>query len=793
MGYSSQKNTINYFKAYQNYFWRWAEHGRVIEFANQKTICYREDLSNILNELPRNTSLSLGTILLILCACKDNWETLYEAKQTLTSISYSGMEENATVEDPDEGLKIQAYRFLCMINELPKQFRTEMNRSLLLQSVFDSLNVKGYHIGLLPLLKEFNSGETDEAIFDGECELKQVTLVQDLAPLAAALSIFNDVDGLLLKLKTGLKTIPSPIELPEPEPEHTNLLDELEDDEKTQILSRLAKRIMAALNIPMYLNGSSEQNLGGISDIANRGTYDKLLLSELAQDDMLLTARLANNEALFLKRETTPNHEVQQLGIIIDSTLKTWGTARVFAIAAGLAFHQSKQANQQLEIWSLGGKTFDIQGLETKKDTIALLEKMDPTLHCGLPLVKAFAENAVKNGKYILITSAHFLSDPIVAPYFFKIRNQLNYLITVSGAGHLQMIQFNRSSSKLVREAHINLRELLGKAYVKKNKQQLSQAGLPAIFYEKDFPLYYPTSKIKLHPSCLYQLNNNSLMAVSIDYRLLYWPDKNLGAKELAGHIERGQYCFGEIENTVFMLLIPEAKKSIQLYKINLNELDYSLTEIKIPYGAVSDLKFIKPHFYFNSKTYLTIVDARNGDVIPPNEEFAKLMKFHHGRSHVIPSPTKKHLNNGYSTINTSRKICISSEGTIFSDRKEFLLIDGQFYWKENRHLAIDRLNAKTQEIIKIDHLPNLNFTRFSWKSGSYAIMDSRGILHLKSHKPHIHEISILFVVDQPTACWSADGKTSGSVYFTGTSAFNRINPGTFYKNYIQAFIDGLN
>lgn len=793
MGYYGSQNTINYFKAYQNYFWRWAEHGRVIEFANQKTICYREDLSNILNELPKTTSLSLGTILLILCACKDNWETLYEAKQTLRAISYSGMEENSTVEDPNNGLKIQAYQFLCIVNQLPQQYRSEMNRSLLLQSVFDSLNVKGYHMGLLPLLKEFNSGKTDEAIFDGESELKQVTLIQDLAPLAAALSIFNDVDGLLLKLKTGLKTIPNPIDLPEPEPERTNLLDELEDDEKTQILSRLAKRIMAALNIPMHLNGSSEQNLGGIADIANKGTYDKLLLSELAQDDLLLTARLANNEALFLKRETTPNQEVQQLGIIIDSTLKMWGSARVFAIAAGLAFRESKQANQQLQVWSLGGKEVDIQSLETKKDTEVLLEKLDPALHCGVPLVKAFATHAAKNGKYILITSSHFLSDPVAAPYFFKIRDQLSYLITASAAGHIQMIQFNKSSSKLIREAHINLTELLSQGYVRKNKLHINQSDLPAIFYESDFPLYYPTSKIKLHPSCLYQLNNNSVMAVSIDYRLLYWPDKNLGAKELAGHIERGQYCFGEIENTVFVLLIPQAKKSIQLYRINLDELDYTLTEIKIPNEAVNDLKFIKPYFYFNSKTSLTIIDPRNGDIIPCNEEFVKHMKYHHGRSHVIQSPTKKHLNNGYSTINTSRKIYICSKGMIYSDKKEFSLIDDQFYWKESRHLAIDQLNAKSQQIIKVDHLPNLNFTRFSWKNGSYAIMDSRGILHLRSHKAHIPEISIIIVVDRPTACWSADGKISGSGYFTGTSGINQIKPSVFYKNYIQAFIDGLN
>lgn len=792
MAYSSQ-NTIDYFKAHQNYFWRWAEHGRVIEFANQKTICYREDLSSILNELPKTTSFSLGTILLILCACKDNWEVLYGAKQALLSIGYSGMEDNITVEDPYNGLKIHAYQFLCIINQLPQEYRSEMNRSLLLQSVFDSLNVKGYHMGLLPVLKEFNSGEADEAIFGEEAELKSSTLIQDLAPLAAALSVFKDVDALLLKQRTGLTEVPKPIALPVPEPEGTSLLEQLENDDKTRTLSLLAKRIMAALSIPMYLNGSSEQSLGGISDIANKGTYDKLLLSELAQDDLLLTARLANNEALFLKRETTPNHEVQQLGIIIDSTLKMWGSARVFAIAAGLAFKESKQVNQQLQVWLLGGKKLEILALETKKDTEELLEKMDPALHCGEPLVKAFATHAEKNGKYILITSPHFLNDAAVAASFFKIRDQLSYLITVSAAGHLQMTQFNKNKSKLIREAHINLNEILNQSHTKRNKQPIGQPGLPALMHEAEFPLYYPTSKIKLHHSNLYQLKNNGVIAVSIDHRLLYWPDKSLGAKELHGQVEPGRYCFGEIENTVFILLVPNKKKALQLYRINPNAFDYTLTKVEVPYTGTNDIKFIKPYFYLKIKTYLTIIDPGTGDVIPSNEEFAQLIKNHSAGSHVFQSHVKKHLNNGYSTINTSKKIYINKNGRIFSDKKEFLLTNNRFYWVESAAATIEQSNARAQEIIKVDHLPNLKFTKFSWKSGSYAIVDSRGLLHLKSHKPHIPEISIIMVVDQPTACWSADGKISGSAYFTGTSGTHKLNPGIFYKNYIQAFIDGLN
>lgn len=790
MAYSSQ-NTVDYFRAYQNYFWRWAERGQVIEFANQKTICYREDLSNILKDLPKTTSLSLGTILLILCACKDDWETLYNAKQTLLNIRYSSMDASSTIDDPDHGLKRQAYQFLCIVNQLPHQYRSEMNRVLLLQSIFDALSVKGYHMGLLPILKEFNSGEMDEDIFGEQAVLKHINVIQDLAPLAAALAIFEDVESLVLKQRTGLTALPSPIHIPQPEPVGKDLLAELEIDKKTNTVSQLARRIMAALSIPMYLNSNNEQSLGGISDIANKGTYDKLLLSELAQDDLLLTARLANNEALFLKRETAPNHQVQQLGIIIDSTLKMWGSARVFAVAAALAFRESKEKNQQLKVWSLGGKDLSITALETKKDTEALLEKMDPALHCGEPLVKAFATHAEKNGRYILITSSHFLKDTTAAPYFSKIRDQLNYLITISAGGHLQMFQFSKKQSKLIREAHIDLSDLVSHGYEKKIKQ-INQADLPAALYEPEFPLYYPTSKIRPNFNNLYMLSNSTAIGVSVDSRLLFWPDKNLGAKELAVQLARGQYCFGEMENAIFIMLIPENNKAIEIYRIDAKTLSYSVTEINVPHKAATDIKFISPYFYFKSKTYLNIIDPRNGTVIPSNSSINELISRQESASRVFQSQLKRHLNNGYSTINSVKNIHVNAAGIIYSDKKEFLLVNDKFYWKDNQRSTVNWLAAPPQRILKVDHLPFIRFTKFTWKDGSTATMDSRGILHLKSSILHIPEICIIMIVGQPTACWSTDGQISGSTYFTGITRAGKLKPSVFYKKYIQAFIDGL-
>ena len=57
------------------------------------------------------------------------------------------------------------------------------------------------------------------------------------------------------------------------------------------------KAAMAVTQLPRAVIDPDELPLGGVSDITNRGDWDKLLLSELAHDDLTLTARLANNVA----------------------------------------------------------------------------------------------------------------------------------------------------------------------------------------------------------------------------------------------------------------------------------------------------------------------------------------------------------------------------------------------------------------------------------------------------------------------------------------------------------------
>ena len=84
----------------------------------------------------------------------------------------------------------------------------------------------------------------------------------------------------------------------------------------------------------------------------------------------------------------------------------------------------------------------------------------------------------------------------------------------------------------------------------------------------------------------------------------------------------------------------------------------------------------------------------------------------------------------------------------------------------------------------------NLKFSKFAWADGSEVMADSRGLLHLRSSDKSIPELTIVMIMGRPTACWAADGRVCGSVYFTGADTVESRDVAGFYNNYMQRFID---
>jgi len=781
---------IDYFSASEDYFWSWAEHGRVIEFANKKTICYREELTYLLGELPSGTHFPLGSSLLILCACKENWESLFEVEQQLMRLSLAqGFRSHEYLKA--QQMKQDALGFLRVINSLPQEMRMGIQRTSVISGVISSLKIDRAYPEVHAMVKDLGTGELDYTILRHRKKLSFKTVEQDLAPLAQAFVYFPDKETLELKLRTGLTTLPKRAPLALPEEPGADLLGQLHEEVKTRLLSGLTRKILAAIRIPMHLAGSSEQSLGGVADISNRGPYDKLLLSELAQDDHLLTARLANNEALFLQRETTPDNAMQELGVFMDVTLKMWGLPRVMALATGLAFREGRQRNQKLQVYAIGGSESRLVDLDTKKGVITALEDLDPALNCGAQLLKTVRAHATKKGKYILITNEHFLRDATVSAAFHNIREQLSFLVTIGHQGHIRLFKLGKGQQRLLNEAIIDPFEGQAARFRKNTPQNYS--GLPAIMQEQVFPLYYPASKVKMNQQTTYVTADKNVIIVTQDRRVLYWPEKGFGAVELVDCLAAGAYCFGETHEDVYILVNSSKSENLQVYHLNVRELRGELFEVAAKQQTGYQIKFLNQDFYLLGSNGLDILDPETLQYLMTYETDVKLFKehqsvtLHYKNFNVL----KKQINNGFSVINSAKSVYVHTAGKLFMDKRVLELQHNNFYWKENALAAVEWVKPVKEEQLTIEFLPNIKFTRYTWKNGSEVLLDSRGLLHLKSAHA-LPEISILLVVDQATACWCADGVVSGPAYFTGKTNTAQIDPQVFYKNYIQRFLAAL-
>ena len=430
-----------------------------------------------------------------------------------------------------------------MVNELPENLRRGPSRVHLFQEIFKKERNRWVE-NPDEVVDEFLSGRLDQKIFSRSLsvELSAENFRRDLMCLTSASRRFINLEALELVLKTGLKKVPTPIDLEEKEEEDNeekSLLDQLKEDANTEGIARLCQRIIAGLNIPMHSQGVNDQSFGGVSDITNRGDIDKLLLSELAYDDTTLMVRLANNEAMYLRREELPSNLHKDRIILMDSTIKMWGVPRVFATSVGLACSIQDKNVASINSFLLSGEQSHQVDLATKEGVIKGLGELYPELHCADALHLFIEENKIgEETELILITDEVSLQNEDFKKTLNEVRGTLTYLITINRTGHLHFYEYNLSGRRLISKTLYDLEELLFKTEKKvtTTKSKIDQSvakDLPEIYRHRPFPIFFPTPSIRFTKDNTFKFATG-IGAITNDGRILFWNGKGSGARAVS-------------------------------------------------------------------------------------------------------------------------------------------------------------------------------------------------------------------------------------------------------------------
>jgi hypothetical protein len=373
-------------------------------------------------------------------------------------------------------------------------------------------------------------------------------LLRDLAWLDRGLDRVDE-RALNLRLKTGLDQPLAPVEIETPALGCArSLIAELKDDEELGGMARLAELLLAAVQLPTPVSQPEELPLGGVTDISNRGSLDRLLLSELAHDSLTLAVRVAMNEALYLRRETPPRQPTRRRLVLLDAGLRMWGVPRVFATATGLALAAGAKPGFGVQVFRAAGSDLAPVDMTTAAGLNEHLAVLDHRAHPGeaLPALRERLNAAADDDEadVVLVTGDDVLADRAFQRALTEANFPQIHLAAVDRNGRFQLHLQSARGRKLLREAQFSLDDILQPR--KKPTVQLladSAAPLPAIFRAERFPLLL---SVQPDPKRSWLVRGIGVLTYARDGRLMLWNDRDHGARQLAEGLPAGHLLWAE-------------------------------------------------------------------------------------------------------------------------------------------------------------------------------------------------------------------------------------------------------
>ena len=550
--------------------WRWGGDGEVLTWPDDTTIAFRPEVEAVLRRVAAVGGGGLppfGAVALLLAACRDGWpESRGRATIAGYARAFGGM--NAGVDAtaaPLLGAQLVSGRVareverlldgLDAVHRLPKNLREGVAaKSVLAETVLEAAKNRSTPADAALVLQALDDGVNPETLrprLSNEEALSQfATQVDGLSEGLARV----DADALARRAATGLD---QPVEAPgedlSPPERVRRLLAGLRDDPELAGLARLAQDLMAAVSVPRTLRTREELAVGGVSDLTNRGPLDRLLVSELAHDDLTLAVRVAVNEALYLRRESPPREPPHRRAILIDAGIHMWGVPRVFAAAAALALAATSDPKAELRVYRAAPKGVQPVNLTTRGGLEAHLAALEAEPHPGGSLQPFFDALDAESGDAehtdaVVITHADVLPDPEFLNAAHNLRQPAMYVATVARDGAFRLLTLTKAGKTTVREAKLSLDAILRGPPAKQEADKPKPAGvplvakdrdlnLPAILFADPFPLLLPHVA---DPKTSAVSNKHGLVAATGDGRLLHWRDGQHGARQLTSLLPQG-------------------------------------------------------------------------------------------------------------------------------------------------------------------------------------------------------------------------------------------------------------
>ena len=786
---------VSYFQSYEGYFWDWGTDADISDpsgynennflyVPNLGTISYRAYLIEILKELTNPGFPPFGSLLLVLYAVQENYLNLD------TIFLHINKAENKLSKRITDDI-ISASKFLGHLNELKPSFKKRQNKIILLKTIFKNSHNQLSEGNSKLIIKIFERNPTRLSDAANHFKINLSVIDRDIKTLALLHDRFPTVDAIVNKMYEH-EDIPD-LEDEVIEEETTvetdkDFIQELIEEPKTFQIGSLIKRIWSGLKIPMRHLSPGEQPIGGISDMTNKGDFHRMLLSEFANEDEVFMNRVANNEALYIQREIPPEENIFERIILIDTSLKNWGTPKVLAFASAIAVIKHPKAHSECKVFALGQTSIPIS-LDKIEGVVENLNQVSPVLEVSQTLEKFFTEeHTQKDLEVFFITNQENLAHQNLQKVIHENRDRLKFLVTTSSDGELNFYKHHKGTRKHIQKIMLPLKELW--ANPPKRKKMVEQTNGNKTDLPLNYPILFPNPVNKI-ATFLYE---GEFFILSTKKQLLrtylsdnYYDKKNYhvskiyrGCEVLIENISikpKGQFALAKNKRQEFILCQYQPDKKL-ISKLNLNTKEYSeynLTGKNIP----NDQRLI----YFRKYFYLFSEDS---DLIYLINTEGNISVEHILNDELIKKSVLK-VNSEIARLNDYENRTLNNVMTIgINENKNIVLSNYELHKSYKDALQI----YKSRSIANI--LAERNKNQFTFSEGSEIITDSRGMLTFKSSNKNIPVFYIPTSIGGFLAL-ATNTEFSGSEYFLPETTLLKVRTSEeMYSEYLEKFIDQI-
>ncbi len=769
-----------YFQATKDYFWQWEEDSHVLGIPNKSTIAYRDMVLEVLYFLKQQGIPPFGALLLAIIATNPKGST--QISEVMSALRFG--DKNTFYENKFPEVE----KFLRVLADLPVAYKQGKNRLLLFQTIFENCHNMASAQNSKRIL-------TTHAKSNFECK----ATIEDY-------KIWNidlkTIDLLSVKFPSVDSVVEKMLCLPDLEDNQLNLSENIDVDAKKDFVTMLIendksfhvgtliRQLWSGLNIPVHSALPSQQPLGGISDLTNKGDFDRLLLSEFANDDLVFLSRLANNEALFIQREIPPMNQDMARIILIDITLKNWGTPKIVAFATMLAIAKHPKTNIECSAYIIGD-TYTQIDISSTTGIIDGMRYTDANLHAVNGLTAFFKDfPSQKNREIFVITNPSTLKQTAMLKAMNEYQAMIQYWIYADAEGNVDVYKKQQSSKKHLQHLTLPLQKLWHKEGrkeeenipVNKNKQYPLLVARPR--NTKSIYIIPNFGKAKIDVVFMItrkkSILKSSLQPITKGWELIY-ENINTGTCKVS---------FGFTSDSNNILLMHEtSKKIITLLNLNTN----SRIEISsLSLGKIAQFVFWNNQFHYKSNSQIGAINL-DGTIERPSHSGdieAKLSIFN--QQAMLPSWA---MDMTLSLININKIIINDKNNLVFNGHE--LLFDEYPTKVYNNLLHRNDIYLKyngSEQNVKVKVTFDWQRTNsFVFPDKSIIEINQNGIYILRSSNEAIPTIYVAAVIDIPLGI-------ATSTHFAGNTYYQNllnveteiIDTSVFYKRYINAFIRNI-